>query len=62
VRRRRLALWVWYRGDGFQGWQSQRTRLSVQETLEAALAAQGVEDVPWAPDAPTAGSTPAASR
>ena len=48
VRRRRLALWVWYRGDRFQGWQSQRTGTSVQETLEAALAALGVEGRPMA--------------
>jgi len=39
---------VWYRGDRFQGWQSQRTGLSVQETLEAALAAHGVEARPMA--------------
>ena len=37
VRRRRLALWVWYRGDRFQGWQSQRNGRSVQEALMAAL-------------------------
>ncbi|HVP59225.1 MAG TPA: tRNA pseudouridine(38-40) synthase TruA [Myxococcaceae bacterium] len=48
MRRRRLALWVWYRGDRFQGWQSQRTGLSVQETLEASLAAHGVERRPMA--------------
>jgi tRNA pseudouridine38-40 synthase len=48
VRRRRLALWVWYRGDRFQGWQSQRTGTSVQETLESALAALGVEGRPMA--------------
>jgi len=46
VRRRRLALWVWYRGDPFQGWQSQRTGHSVQETLETALAAHGVSGRP----------------
>jgi tRNA pseudouridine38-40 synthase len=39
---------VWYRGDRFQGWQSQRTGRSVQETLEAALAAHGVETRPMA--------------
>lgn len=48
MRRRRLALWVWYRGDRFQGWQSQRAGLSVQEALEAALVAQGVEARPMA--------------
>ncbi len=48
MKRRRLALWVWYRGDRFQGWQSQRTGLSVQETLEAALAARGVAGRPMA--------------
>ena len=47
VRRRRLALWVWYRGDRFQGWQSQRTGRSVQETLvAAALATHGVSGAP----------------
>jgi len=48
VRRRRLALWVWYRGDRFQGWQSQRTGRSVQETLEAALVARGGSGRPMA--------------
>jgi len=48
VRRRRLALWVWYRGDRFQGWQSQRTGTSVQETLESALTALGVAGRPMA--------------
>ena len=48
MRRRRLALWVWYRGDRFQGWQSQRTGRSVQETLAAALAAHGVSGPPMA--------------
>lgn len=41
MRRRRLALWLWYRGDRFQGWQSQATGRSVQETLAAALGVQG---------------------
>jgi len=48
VRRRRLALWVWYRGDRFQGWQSQRTSRSVQDALEAALASHGVSGRPMA--------------
>jgi tRNA pseudouridine38-40 synthase len=48
VRRRRLALWVWYLGDPFQGWQSQRTGGSVQETLVAALATHGVSGAPMA--------------
>ena len=39
-------LWVWYRGDRFQGWQSQGTGGSVQEALERALAARGVEGRP----------------
>jgi tRNA pseudouridine38-40 synthase len=39
---------VWYRGDRFQGWQSQRTGRSVQETLEAALASHGVSGRPMA--------------
>jgi tRNA pseudouridine38-40 synthase len=39
---------VWYRGDRFQGWQSQRTGTSVQETLESALAALGVAGRPMA--------------
>src|SRR5678815_5283071 len=46
--RRRLALWVWYRGDRFQGWQSQRTGRSVQETLVAALVTHGVSGAPMA--------------
>jgi tRNA pseudouridine38-40 synthase len=37
---------VWYRGDRFQGWQSQRTGRSVQEALEAALASHGVSGHP----------------
>jgi len=37
---------VWYRGDRFQGWQSQRTGRSVQEALEAALASHGVSGRP----------------
>ena len=32
-----VALWTWYRGEGFQGWQSQPTGRSVQDTLAAAL-------------------------
>jgi len=39
---------VWYRGDRFQGWQSQRTGTSVQETLESALATLGVAGRPMA--------------
>src|SRR4029453_19431080 len=39
---------VWYRGDPFQGWQSQRTGGSVQETLVAALATHGVSGAPMA--------------
>jgi tRNA pseudouridine38-40 synthase len=39
---------VWYRGDRFQGWQSQRTGRSVQEALEAALTALGVTGHPMA--------------
>ncbi|HSP19207.1 MAG TPA: tRNA pseudouridine(38-40) synthase TruA [Myxococcaceae bacterium] len=41
MRRRRIALWVWYRGDRFLGWQSQGTGRSVQETLAAALGVPG---------------------
>jgi tRNA pseudouridine38-40 synthase len=48
VKRDRLALWVWYRGERFQGWQSQGTGRSVQETLGAALTSQGVERRPMA--------------
>ncbi|HZJ54089.1 MAG TPA: tRNA pseudouridine(38-40) synthase TruA [Myxococcaceae bacterium] len=48
MRRRRLALWVWYRGAPFQGWQSQRTGRSVQETLVAALSTHGVSGAPMA--------------
>lgn len=39
---------MWYRGDRFQGWQSQRTGRSVQEALEAALASHGVSGRPMA--------------
>ena len=36
---RRLALGVAYRGGAYHGWQSQRDGLTVQDTLERALAA-----------------------
>ena len=63
VRRRRLALWVWYRGDRFQGWQSQRTGRSVQETLVGGTGdPRCLGPSPWPRVAPTAASTPAASR
>ncbi len=39
---------MWYRGERFQGWQSQRTGRSVQETLEAALTSHGVSGRPMA--------------
>ena len=34
---------MWYRGDRFQGWQSQGTGAAVQDALEAALRARGIE-------------------
>ncbi|RZT98124.1 tRNA pseudouridine(38-40) synthase TruA [Rivibacter subsaxonicus] len=35
----RVALGIAYRGDGYNGWQSQRDGRTVQDALEAALAA-----------------------
>ena len=46
MKRDRLALWVWYRGDRFQGWQSQGTGRSVQEHLAAGLAVHGISGSP----------------
>jgi tRNA pseudouridine38-40 synthase len=36
-----VALWTWYRGDLFQGWQAQPTGRSVQDVLAAALRSRG---------------------
>ncbi len=38
----RLAMWVWYRGDHFRGFQRQPQGPTVQEALLAALAPDGV--------------------
>jgi len=42
VRSSRLALWIWYRGECFRGFQRQREGPTVQETLERTLSAVGV--------------------
>lgn len=44
----RLALWIWYRGECFRGFQKQREGPTVQETLERALHALGVSARPVA--------------
>jgi tRNA pseudouridine38-40 synthase len=38
----RAALWLWYRGTNFRGWQRQVQGPTVQETVEAALVRLGV--------------------
>jgi tRNA pseudouridine38-40 synthase len=48
VRCSRLALWVWYRGEGFRGFQKQTEGPTVQEALERALCAIGVNARPVA--------------
>jgi tRNA pseudouridine38-40 synthase len=48
MRRRRLALWMWYRGERFNGWQSQGDGRSVQDALGAALRPLGVTSRPMA--------------
>lgn len=42
----RLALWLWYRGDRFRGFQRQVEGPTVQECLENALGQLGVEASP----------------
>ncbi|HEY8206603.1 MAG TPA: tRNA pseudouridine(38-40) synthase TruA [Myxococcaceae bacterium] len=41
-----LAIWLWYRGGTFRGFQRQPEGLTVQGRLEEALAAAGVGAVP----------------
>jgi tRNA pseudouridine38-40 synthase len=38
----RAALWLWYRGTHFRGWQRQSQRPTVQETVEEALRGCGI--------------------
>jgi tRNA pseudouridine38-40 synthase len=38
----RAALWLWYRGTRFHGWQRQPHRPTVQETVEAELRTLGI--------------------
>jgi len=38
-----MALWLWYRGDRFRGYQAQTEGPTVQQSLERALSAMGVE-------------------
>jgi tRNA pseudouridine38-40 synthase len=38
----RFALWIWYRGDRFRGFQAQPQGPTVQQTIEEALAALGI--------------------
>lgn len=38
----RAALWLWYRGTDFRGWQRQSQRPTVQESVEEALRACGI--------------------
>lgn len=41
-----IALWLWYRGDGFRGYQSQPRGPTVQDALESALAQLSVRGRP----------------
>lgn len=41
-----VALWCWYHGGGFRGYQSQPQGPTVQDTLKAALRAAGLERNP----------------
>jgi tRNA pseudouridine38-40 synthase len=43
VKATRRAVWVWYRGDHFRGFQSQNEGGSVQQTIASALKSLGVE-------------------
>jgi tRNA pseudouridine38-40 synthase len=38
----RAALWLWYRGTHFHGWQRQPHRPTVQQTVEAELRTRGI--------------------
>ncbi len=38
----RAALWLWYRGTHFRGWQRQSQSPTVQETVEATLRSAGI--------------------
>lgn len=42
VKRTPAAIWIWYRGGGFHGFQRQPGAPTVQQALEGALAAAGV--------------------
>ncbi len=42
----RTALWVWYRGEPFRGFQSQREGPTVQDTIAQALAKIGISSTP----------------
>jgi tRNA pseudouridine38-40 synthase len=42
----RIALWVWYRGDFFRGFQSQLQGPTVQDSLVGALTAIGLRSKP----------------
>jgi tRNA pseudouridine38-40 synthase len=44
--RRGLALWVWYQGEHFRGFQTQVEGPTVQEELARALATFGIEAAP----------------
>jgi len=46
VKTSRIALWVWYRGDFFRGFQSQLQGPTVQDRLVAALTAVGLRSRP----------------
>lgn len=41
-----VALWCWYHGGGFRGYQSQPQGPTVQDTVQAALRAAGLERNP----------------
>jgi tRNA pseudouridine38-40 synthase len=43
VRSLRAALWLYYRGTEFHGWQRQRVGPTVQATVEEALGAVGID-------------------
>jgi tRNA pseudouridine38-40 synthase len=43
-----IALWIWYRGDHFNGYQTQVTSPTVQQALTHALRAGGISAAPVA--------------
>ena len=43
-----IALWIWYRGDHFNGYQTQATSPTVQQALTHALRAGGISAAPVA--------------